>query len=188
MYTIHHAQTDDILPHQSSKDQISRLLILIPSLLSATICFLFLESKHEVSLSRDLIPLLILNILATASTITLAPAVLQQTRTNTSRTLVIFAVPGMTALMCQQSGIHIFLSHVQILAFLVSISFSAFTASTDSESRYSSEEDWLELPLNPRDEAKHLDLPSIDETQDHTRSPTQTNGLQLKNSSSLLLH
>jgi hypothetical protein len=147
------------------------LPLMILPLISAMACWLFLESDHEVLMTWDLAPILCVNLVTTASTVALAPLMLDQTKNNISHTIVLFAVPGLTAVISQQLGVHVYLSYVQVLAFLVSICFCAFDTRKEPESGFSSDEDWLELPTGPRDDTKDLE-PSIDDLQDH-KIPTQ---------------
>lgn len=56
------------------------LLIMILPLLSAVACYLFLESEYEVTMAWQHVPMLCLNVGATALAITLTPLMLEQTR------------------------------------------------------------------------------------------------------------
>ncbi|KAI4775886.1 hypothetical protein E4T52_09166 [Aureobasidium sp. EXF-3400] len=169
VYAIHQEQTNDSEPYRSVEDHEVMVSIMILPLISATACYLFLESDHEVAMNWRLAPILCLNLAATASTIGLAPSMLDQTKNSISHTMVLFALPGFTALLCQQLGVHVYLSYVQILAFLASICCCALDIRKAPEPGYSSEDDWLELPTGPRDDTKDLEL-SISDLQDRTIS------------------
>jgi hypothetical protein len=163
VYAIYRHQTDDMELHRSKEDQPSMLTILILPLISAVACFLVsavtcylsLESDYEVALTWSLAPMLLLNVAATVSTITLAPSMLEQTKKNTSHNLVLLALPGFTALLSQQLGLYISLSYVQILAFSTSVCCCTLIARMETESDYLSEEGWLEVPMGARDDTKY---------------------------------
>jgi hypothetical protein len=171
VYTIHQKQADDSEQYPLDEDQASMLPTMILPLLSATACWLFLEGDHEVALTWRLAPALCLNLVATASTVALVPLMLDQIKNNISHTMVFFALPGFTALLSQQLGVHVYLSYVQILAFLASICFCALDTRKEPASGYTSEDDWLELPTESRDDTKDLES-SIANLQDR-KTPTQ---------------
>lgn len=121
------------------------LLIMILPLLSAVACYLFLESEYEVTMAWQHVPMLCLNVGATALAITLTPLMLEQTKTNTSQSIVFLALPGLTALLSQKLRSSSYLSYIQILALVVSICCCAFDTCKNSDSGRLSGEDWLEL-------------------------------------------
>jgi hypothetical protein len=163
IYAIYRYQTEDLEFHRSNEDESSMLPIMILPLISAVVCFLIsaiicylsLESDYEVTLTWSLTPILLLNVAATVATIALAPLMLDQTKKNTSHNLVFLALPGFTALLSQQLGLYIYLSYVQILAFSASVCCCTLVARFELESDHLSEEGWLEVPMEARDDTKY---------------------------------
>jgi hypothetical protein len=164
-YAIHHNQTDDFKPRRPEEHQSSALPILISPLITTMACYLFLESDHEVALVWDHVPMMCINIAATVPTIVLGSSMLAQTKKNTSHNIVLLALPGFTALLSQQLGSAIYLSHVQVLAFLASICCGATGAREEPEFSPSSEEDWYDLPEESGDDTKNPG-PMIDDLED----------------------
>jgi hypothetical protein len=163
IYAIYRHQTDDLEVHRSSEDQPSMLPMMILPLISGVACFIIsevtcylsLESDHEVALTWSLVPILLLNVAATVSTIALSPLVLEHAKKNASHNLVLLALSGFTALLSQQLGLYIYLSYVQILAFSTSICCCTLSARIEAKSDDLSEEGWLEVPMEARDDIKH---------------------------------
>ncbi|KAI4834500.1 hypothetical protein E4T44_08766 [Aureobasidium sp. EXF-8845] len=151
--------------HRSNDDQSSILPIMVLPLISAVVCFLIsavicylsLESDYEVALTWSLTPILLLNVAATVATVALAPLMLDQTKKNTSHNLVFLALPGFTALLSQQMGLYVYLSYVQILAFSISVCCCTLVVQFESKSDHLSEEGWLEVPMEARDDTKYPD-------------------------------
>jgi hypothetical protein len=114
-------------------------------LVSTVVCYLFLESDHKVALAWEYVPMLCINVSVTTLAIALRPSMLEKTK-NTLHSIV-FALPGFMALLSQRLGLPVFLSYVQLLAFVVSICCCAFVVCNDPESGHSSKKGWLELPL-----------------------------------------
>jgi hypothetical protein len=165
IYAIYCHQTDDMKLYRSNEDQSSMLPIMILPLISAVACFLIsamicyfsLESDHEVALTWTIAPVLLLNVAATVATVVLAPLMLDQTKKNTSHNLVFLALPGFTALLSQQLGLYVYLSYVQIVAFSISVCCCTLVAGIEPESDHLSEQGWLEVPMEARDDTKYPD-------------------------------
>ncbi|KAK6000035.1 hypothetical protein QM012_004023 [Aureobasidium pullulans] len=149
------------LPH---KDQTSSLSVMILPFLTATACLFFLEGEHEVALTRKQMPLLCLNLITTAVTIALWPSMLRQTKDNISHSVNFLALPGFAALFSQQLALPVYLSWVQVLAFLVSICCCAFTVFKKPDPSRTDEQDWLELSSESEDDAKYPDTSFNDDT------------------------
>jgi hypothetical protein len=164
VYMIHRNHTDGFEPHLPEEDQSSMLPIMILPLLSAVACYLFLESDHGVTLTWEHASILCLNIAATASTIALGRSMLKQIKKNTLHNNALLALPGFAALLSQQLGSTIYLSYVQVLAFLASIC-CATGAHQDPGSTHSPDQDWLELPVS-EDDTNHAGS-EIDDLEDH---------------------
>ncbi|CAD0114891.1 unnamed protein product [Aureobasidium uvarum] len=122
--------------------------------MSATACFLLFESEHEVALTWDYAPMLCLNLTTTAVAITLWSSVLQQTKESTTLGIAFFTVAGFTAFISQQLGLPVYLSYVQVLAFLISVTCCAVGKLGKSDHGSSPEQGWLELPMESDDVAK----------------------------------
>lgn len=166
MTALYHEQTNASRTHRLGEGRTSMPSIIILPLLSAVACYLFIESEHEVSMAWKHVPMLCLNLGATALAITLTPLMLEQTKTDTSHSIVLFSLPGLTALLSQQLGSPVYLTYVQIPAFLVSICCCAFDTRKNLDPDSLTQEDWLELPL-ATDSMKHLES-SIDSLEDHS--------------------
>ncbi|KAG9746698.1 hypothetical protein KCU73_g7548, partial [Aureobasidium melanogenum] len=76
--------------------------------------------------------------------------------------LVFLALPAFAALFSQQLGLPVYLSSVQVLAFLVVVCCCTFTAFKDSDSTPAAEEDWLELSTHSEDDPKYAELSMSD--------------------------
>ncbi|CAD0089779.1 unnamed protein product [Aureobasidium vineae] len=114
--------------------------------MSATACFVFLEDDHEVALTWDHVPMLCLNLTTTAITIALLPSILGQTKEVTMLSITFFTAAGFTAFFSQQLWLPVYLSYVQVLAFLISLACCAVGRLDRPNHDYSSEQGWLELP------------------------------------------
>ena len=165
VYALHDEQVDDAGLNRSSENQLSMLPIMILPLISAVACYILLESKHEATLAWKHVPMLSLNLGATALALALTPLMLEKTKNSTSHSVVFFALSGLTALLSQQLGLPVYLSYIQILAFLVSVCCCPFEGFKNPDSGRSSEEDWLELPqaIDNMKDAR----PSIDGLEHH---------------------
>ena len=116
VYALHDEQVDDAGLNRSSENQLSMLPIMILPLISAVACYILLESKHEATLAWKHVPMLSLNLGATALALALTPLMLEKTKKSTSHCVVFFALPGFTALLSQQLELPVYLSYVQVLA------------------------------------------------------------------------
>ncbi|KAG9952332.1 hypothetical protein KCU85_g2181, partial [Aureobasidium melanogenum] len=102
-------------------------------------------------------PMLCLNVVTTAVAITLWPATLKQTKNSLSQSIVFLALPAFAALFSWQLELPVYLSYVQVLAFLVVVCCCAFTAFNNPDPTPAVEEDWLELPTHSEDDPKYAD-------------------------------
>ncbi|KAH0416767.1 hypothetical protein KCU90_g13301, partial [Aureobasidium melanogenum] len=81
------------------------------------------------------------------------------------KSLVFLALPAFAALFSQQLGLPVYLSYVQVLAFLIVICCCAFTVLNNAAPTPAVEEDWLELPTHSEDDPKYAD-PSVSDLKD----------------------
>lgn len=139
------------------EDQTSSLSVMILPFLSTMACLLFLESNSEVALTWKQMPMLCLNLITTAISIALWPSMLKQSKDNISQSIVFLALPGFAALFSQQLEMPVYLSWVQVLAFLVYICCCASTVFKKPDSSHTNEEDWFELPTRFEDDGKYQD-------------------------------
>lgn len=145
--------TDSGLPEPDDDLKISALVMLLP----VFPCLFFFDYDFEVALTWKQMPMLCLNLFTTAIAITLLPATLKQTKNDLSQSIVFFALPAFAALFSQQLALPVYLSYVQVLAFLVIICCSAFATFNTSDPTPATKEDWLELPTHSEDESKYAD-------------------------------